>query len=103
MASTATEGYSLATDLAEYLVRKGMPFRQAHEVVGKVVRYAIEKTKELNELTLKELKRFSELIEEDVFGCLNLQEALKARTSLGGTSPEEVKKQISKWKRRLKV
>ncbi len=103
MARTATEGYSLATDLAEYLVRKGMPFRQAHEVVGKVVRYAIKKGKELDELTLQELQRFSVLIQEDVFGYLNLQEALKARTSLGGTSPKEVRKQISKWKRRLKA
>jgi len=102
MASTATEGYSLATDLAEYLVRKGMPFRQAHEVVGKIVKYAINKKKELNQLTSKELQSFSNMIDEDVFVYLNLRSAINARNSTGGTSPQQVKKQIARWKRRLK-
>ncbi|RME62843.1 MAG: argininosuccinate lyase, partial [Nitrospirae bacterium] len=99
---TASDGYSLATDLAEYLVRKDLPFRQAHEVVGKIVRYAIEKGKQLEELSLEEMRSFSDLIGDDVFGYVNLDKALRARTSLGGTSPKEVKRQLARWRRRLR-
>ncbi len=98
----ASGGYSLATDLAEYLVRKGVPFRQAHEITGKIVRYAIDKNKELQELSLEELREFSDSIEEDILGIFSLSDALKRRVSVGSTSPDEVKRQISLWKERLK-
>ncbi len=98
----ATGGFSLATDLAEYLVRKGVPFREAHEITGQIVRYAIDKGVEIEDLTLKELKQFSDLIQEDILGIFNLQDALKRRISAGSTSPDEVKKQILLWRERLK-
>ncbi len=98
----ASGGYSLATDLAEYLVRKGVPFRKAHEITGQIVRYAIDNNRALDELTLDELRGFSDRIEEDIAGLFNLKDALRRRVSVGSTSPDEVKKQIALWKERLK-
>jgi argininosuccinate lyase len=98
----ASGGYSLATDLAEYLVRKGVPFRKAHEITGQIVRYAIDNKRELDELTLDELRGFSDRIEEDIAGLFNLKDAMRRRVSAGSTSPDEVKKQIALWKERLK-
>jgi len=86
----ASTGYTNATELADYLVRKGMPFREAHGVVGKIVMYALEHQKELDELTLEELKRFSETISADVFDCLKLDQTLRAKSVVGGTAPERV-------------
>jgi len=82
--------YSTATDLADYLVRKGLPFREAHEIVGRTVRYGLEKKKELGELTLEELKRFSPLISADVHAALTVDASLRARAVSGGTAPEAV-------------
>jgi argininosuccinate lyase len=86
----AARGYMNATELADYLARKGMPFREAHDVVGRVVLHAIERGLELDELTLKEMRAFSPLIEEDVFAALSLEQTLKTKSQAGGTSPERV-------------
>ncbi len=86
--AAASRGYMNATELADYLVRKGMPFRNAHEVVGKIVLLAVEKGKELEQIPLAELKEFSELIAEDVFATLSLDQTLKSKSQVGGTSPE---------------
>jgi argininosuccinate lyase len=88
--AAATQGYTNATELADYLVRKGMPFREAHEVVGRIVVAAIEQGQELQKLTLEELRQFSSLLEEDVFESLSLQSTLKTKSVLGGTAPERV-------------
>ncbi|MEE6449961.1 argininosuccinate lyase [Gottfriedia acidiceleris] len=88
--------YSNATDLADYLVRKNIPFRQAHEVVGKTVLYAIENHKFLGELTLEEFKSINEVFEEDIYHTLNPKTVMEARISEGGTSTNEVWKQIVK-------
>ena len=86
----ATHGYMNATELADYLARKGMPFREAHETVGHIVMRAIEREVELNELALDELKTFSPLIEDDVFESLSLQKTLATKSQIGGTAPERV-------------
>jgi argininosuccinate lyase len=101
MEETAPEGFSLATDLAEYLVRKGVPFRESHETVGRIVRYAMDKGVELERLSLDELQRFSSKIEDDVYGYIELRKAVNARISRGATSPAEVKKQIKRWRKIL--
>jgi argininosuccinate lyase len=86
----ALQGYSTATDLADYLVVKGMPFRDAHEVVGKSVAYGIEQAKDLGELSLSELQQFSDIISDDVFDVLTLEGSVSARDHLGGTAPRQV-------------
>jgi argininosuccinate lyase len=90
MYAAAKKGYATATDLADYLVKKGMPFRDAHEVVGKSVAFGIEQSKDLAELTLEELKAFSDLIDEDVFQILTLEGSINARDHIGGTAPKQV-------------
>ena len=96
MRAAALKGYSTATDLADYLVRKGTAFRDAHEVVGKAVAFGIEQSKDLSELSLDELRNFSPNIEEDVFDILSLEGSLNARNHIGGTAPEQVSKAIKK-------
>lgn len=86
----ATTGYLNATELADYLVKKGVPFRVAHDAVGRAVLYAIDQLKELNELTLDQLRQFSPEIGDDVKEALSLETALAARSSVGGTSRERV-------------
>ena len=90
MYAAAKQGYATATDLADYLVKKGMPFRDAHEVVGKSVAFGIQEKKDLAELTLVELQNFSELITEDVFAVLTLEGSVGARDHIGGTAPAQV-------------
>lgn len=90
MYAAAKQGYATATDLADYLVMKGMPFRDAHEVVGKSVAFGIEQDKDLAELSLAELQKFSDLIAEDVFDVLTLEGSLGARDHIGGTAPKQV-------------
>ena len=91
MYEAARKGFSTATDLADYLVCKGTAFRDSHEIVGKAVAYGIANNKDLSELSLEELKTFSDLIEQDVFDVLTLEGSVAARNHLGGTAPEQVK------------
>ncbi|MGJ8525758.1 Argininosuccinate lyase [Halomonadaceae bacterium LMG 33818] len=91
MYEAARKGYSTATDLADYLVRKGVAFRDAHEIVGKSVAYGIEKGKDLSELSLEELQRFSDIIQKDVFDVLTLEGSVAARHHIGGTAPDQVR------------
>lgn len=86
----ARRGFSTATDLADYLVRKGMPFRDAHEVVGKSVAYGVKINKDLSEMTLAELQVFSNIITQDVFDVLTLEGSVAARDHIGGTAPRQV-------------
>ena len=90
MYAAAKQGYATATDLADYLVKKGMPFRDAHEVVGKSVAFGIEQKRDLAELSLAELQNFSELIGDDVFEVLTLEGSVGARDHIGGTAPSRV-------------
>ena len=101
MRRAALQGYATATDLADYLVRKGMPFRDAHEVVGNAVRLGIETGRDLSALTLDELQRLSALIEADVFEVLTLEGSVKARNHLGGTAPAQVLQAIATARDRL--
>ncbi|MDT8426494.1 MAG: argininosuccinate lyase [Methyloprofundus sp.] len=94
MLNAAKKGFATATDLADYLVRKGMPFRDAHEVVGLAVRLGVESERDLSELSLAELQGFSEMITEDVFGVLSLEGSVAARKHIGGTAPDTVRKAI---------
>jgi len=95
MLAAAEMGFLNATELADYLVVKGMPFRDAHSVVGGVVRHASEEDKSIEELTLEELRSFSDLIENDVWEVLPVERAVERRTSLGGTSSSAVELQIA--------
>jgi len=95
MFTAAKQGFSTATDLADYLVRKNIPFRDAHEIVGKAVRLAIERQCELSALELSELKRYSDTIESDVFDVLTLEGSVAARSHYGGTAPTRVKEAIA--------
>jgi argininosuccinate lyase len=94
MRAAAGEHYATATDLADYLVRKGLPFRQAHEIVGRVVRHALEAGRSLDALPLDTLRRFSPLIEADVSGALTVDASLRARAVTGGTAPEAVQRAL---------
>lgn len=95
MAQAVSRDFSNATDLADYLVRKGMPFRQAHEVVGKCVAYAIHQGKFLPEISLEEYKQFSELFESDLLAALNPENCVEARKSYGGPAFSENEKQLA--------
>src|SRR5688572_8015819 len=102
MRKAALEGYATATDLADYLVKKGLPFREAHEAVAKAVRHAQSAGKDLSELELSALQSFSKLIGEDVFDALTLEGSLAARSHVGGTAPKTVKAAIAKARKSLK-
>ncbi|HEY8554174.1 MAG TPA: argininosuccinate lyase [Burkholderiales bacterium] len=101
MARAAAEGFATATDLADYLVRKGVPFRDAHEIVGRAVRRALETGRELPQLDLAELKGFSPLIEADVYEALTPAGSVQARRHTGGTAPEQVRAAIAAARDRL--
>ena len=101
MYHAAGRAYSNATDLADYLASKGLPFRDAHEVVGRLVALGIEEEKDLQELSIAELQTISNLIEEDVYNYLRLESVVNARTSYGGTAASQVKLQIEKARERL--
>jgi argininosuccinate lyase len=94
----ATHGFLNATELADYLVHKGVPFRAAHDTVGQVVLYAISAKRELNDLSLGEMQKFSEHIEQDVFEALSLQQTLASKNQIGGTSPERVYEALERAK-----
>lgn len=101
MYEAARKGFATATDLADYLVRKGVPFRDAHEIVGKAVRYGVEKDKDLSDMTLEELRQFSQTIDADVFTVLTLEGSVAARNHLGGTAPAQVRAQVALARERL--
>ena len=103
MYAAASRGFSTATDLADYLVRKGLAFRDAHEVVGLSVRFCIDNNKDLPACSLDELQQFSKVIEEDVYEVLTLEGSVSARNHPGGTAPEQVRAAISRARDRLKV
>ena len=94
MRIAAARGFSTATDIADYCVRKGLPFRQAHEVVGKTVRYCVETGKDIPELSLEEFRRFSDLIQADIYDFVTLESSVNARTATGGTARCAVEKEI---------
>jgi argininosuccinate lyase len=96
MFDTAGDAYSTATDIAEYLVKKGTPFRKAHEVTGKIVIHCIHNGKKFHELTLNELKTFSDIIAEDIYSCLSPEKSVGNKFSSGSTSVKEVKNQIKR-------
>ncbi|MFM9835594.1 MAG: argininosuccinate lyase [Methylophilaceae bacterium] len=96
MRQAAMEGYATATDLADYLVKKGMPFRDAHEVVALAVKHAVKKACDLADLPLLELQKFSDKIDKDVFAVLTLEGSIGSRNHIGGTSPKQVKQAISR-------
>jgi argininosuccinate lyase len=95
MRIAAGRGFSTATDIADYLVRKGLPFRNAHEVVGKTVRYCVENHKDIPELTLDEFRQFSTDIDNDIFDYVTLEASVNARKATGGTARESVEKEIT--------
>ncbi len=95
MRIAAARGFSTATDIADYCVRKGLPFRQAHEVVGKTVRYCIEQGKDIPELSLEEFRQFSNLIDADIYDFVTLDASVNARTATGGTARCAVEREIA--------
>ncbi|RUM59018.1 MAG: argininosuccinate lyase [Persephonella sp.] len=94
-------GFALATDLANYLVRKGVPFREAHHIVGQIVSYLVNQNRELESITLEELKQFSELFDEDSLKILSPYYVADARNSYGGTAKNRILEQIKYWEERL--
>jgi len=102
MRMAAAKGYATATDLADYLVNKGMAFRDAHEVVGKSVAFGIKAGCDLSELTLSQLQQFSSVIEQDVFTVLTLEGSVNARKHIGGTAPLQVRAAIAHARKILK-
>ncbi|GAA6136269.1 argininosuccinate lyase [Arenicella sp. 4NH20-0111] len=102
MYNAALKGYATATDLAEYLVRLNVPFRDAHEIVGSTVHFAIEQNKPLSDLSLDELQSFGAMITEDVYDVLSLEGSVRARDHFGGTAPIRVKEAVDAASIRLK-
>ena len=96
------KNYILATDVADYLVKKGLPFREAHTITASIVNYAVKKNKELNELKLTEYNKFSQYFENDIYK-LNLEKSVSMRNNPGGTSPRQVKLAIKKAKSTLNL
>jgi argininosuccinate lyase len=94
MRQVAGAQYATATDLADYLVRKGLPFRDAHEIVGRAVRYGLAHGKELADVPLDEFRRLSPLIDEDVYAAITVEASLRGRAAIGGTAPEAVRREI---------
>ena len=101
MYEAARRGFSTATDLADYLVRKGVAFRDAHEIVGKAVGFGVKEGRDLSEMTLEELQGFGDMIEQDVFEVLTLEGSVAARDHIGGTAPAQVKAAIERAKAEL--
>ncbi|AKH37068.1 MULTISPECIES: argininosuccinate lyase [Nitrosomonas] len=101
MRQAAMRGYATATDLADYLVKKGLPFRDAHEIVAQAVRFAENKSCDLSELSLSELKQFSSIIEQDIFSFLTLEGSMNSRNHPGGTAPAQVRAAIVQARKEL--
>lgn len=101
MYEAARRGFSTATDLADYLVRRGVAFRDAHEIVGQSVAFGIREKKDLSEMSLEELRQFSDVIESDVFEVLTLEGSVAARNHIGGTAPDQVRAAASRAREAL--
>jgi len=101
MARACEMGHMDATALAEYLVKRGMPFREAHRTVGRIARMAAARGVELSELSLEELRAHSEIIAEDVYRVLGARNCVEGYRSGGSSSPGEVQRQIERWKSAL--
>jgi argininosuccinate lyase len=101
MREAARRGFATATDLADYLVRKGIAFRDSHEIVGKAVAYGVEKKKDLSDMSLSELKQFSDQIEDNVFDVLTLEGSVSARNHIGGTAPDQVRAAVGRAREAL--
>ncbi|MCG8534754.1 MAG: argininosuccinate lyase [Pseudomonadales bacterium] len=101
MREAAIRGFSTATDLADYLVKKGVAFRDSHEIVGNAVAYGIAQQKDLGEMSLEELQQFSDIISNDVFDVLTLEGSVNARNHLGGTAPNQVKAAVIRARERI--
>ena len=95
-------GYSNATELADYLVAKGIPFREAHHIVGEAVVYAIKQSKPLEDLAVSEFQQFSDVISDDVYPILSLESTLEKRQALGGVSPAQISYAINQAETYLK-
>jgi len=103
MQSAASDPNLLATDLAEYLVKKGTPFRESHEIVGKIVAHSMANGIPLNEVSLSKLKRFSPLFDSDVASVFDVNNALANRRAIGAPSPKNVAAQIKRWRSHLRA
>jgi argininosuccinate lyase len=101
MLVAARQGFSTATDLADYLVRKGVAFRDAHEIVGRAVRAGVQQNRDLSEMSLQDLQDFTPVIEADVFSVLTLEGSVAARDHTGGTAPGRVRSAIADAQARL--
>jgi argininosuccinate lyase len=101
MRAAAAEGFSTATDLADYLVRRGLPFRDAHEAVARAVRHAADRGVDLSDLDVQELRAFSPLIGDDVAQSLSLEGSVNARNHIGGTAPAQVRAAIARHRAAL--
>ncbi|MDQ3814232.1 MAG: argininosuccinate lyase, partial [Armatimonadota bacterium] len=101
MRAAAAGGFATATDIADYLVRRGVPFREAHEIVGRVVNYCEESGRQLEELALLEWQAVDERFAEDVLDYAGVEDSVRARSSFGGTAPERVREQLERAKRLL--
>jgi argininosuccinate lyase len=101
MRRAVLEGYATATDLADYLVKKGLPFRDAHEAVARAVRHAESKGCDLADLPLEELRQFSNLADEDIYTVLTPEGSLSSRSHIGGTAPQQVRQAIARARKEL--
>ncbi len=101
MREAARRGFATATDLADYLVKRGVAFRDAHEIVGKAVGYGVQSGQDLAEMTLAELRQFSESIADDVFQVLTLEGSVNARNHIGGTAPAQVRAACARARTRI--
>ena len=97
----ASDPFLLATDLADYLVLRGVPFRDAHEVIGKLTAHSLQEKRDFPDMSLEEFRQFSPVFEADVFKVLDLKTALKARKGIGAPSPANVGAQITRWQKRI--
>jgi len=100
-ANATSDPFLLATDLADYLVLHKVPFRDAHEIIGKLTAYSIQENRGFPDLSLEEFQQFSPAFEPDVFRVLDVKTALKARKAIGAPSPANVNRQISRWQKRI--
>ena len=101
MLNAAKRGFINATDAADYLVKKGLPFRTAYKIVGSIVSYAIDNDKTLDTMEISEYQQFSELFDKDIYQAIDLNKAVKDRIVVGGPAPETVKKHVEEVKKFL--